>query len=235
LSYPKQIPGGVLSVTQNNTTNVKGHFFWIPTSGVIGKGPKIFTAQIKDDYCDYYNYQIYSYSFDVGGLIMYLLPDSNISLLLGQPYSLKAICDAANTFDWYIDGNMVQSDTNRTYHFMSQDIGIGDHTVGCKAYDSTNTILKGFEYVKIHVENIWSVGEILKDDIIIYPNPSTGILNSNGFANIKYAELYDINGKKLFDKQIFTNRIDISSLARGLYFIKLISEEGSIVRKFVKE
>jgi hypothetical protein len=47
--------------------------------------------------------------------------------------------------------------------------------------------------------------------------------------------VYDISGKLLFTKLLNGNQLDISSLAKGLYFIKLSTAEGSLVRKFVKE
>jgi hypothetical protein len=71
--------------------------------------------------------------------------------------------------------------------------------------------------------------------INIYPNPAINNLTINGLSTNATAEIYDLSGKLLFNKQLNTNQIDINSLAKGLYFIKLSTEEGSVVRKFVKE
>jgi hypothetical protein len=71
--------------------------------------------------------------------------------------------------------------------------------------------------------------------ITIYPNPATNTLYINGLSGINTAEVYDISGKLLLSRQLNTNQIDISALAKGLYFVKLSAEEGSVVRKFVKE
>jgi hypothetical protein len=68
----------------------------------------------------------------------------------------------------------------------------------------------------------------------IYPNPVTTTLTIEGIIKAT-AEVYDISGKLLLAEQLNTNQVDISSLAKGLYFIKLNTEEGSVVRKFVKE
>jgi uncharacterized protein (TIGR02145 family) len=73
------------------------------------------------------------------------------------------------------------------------------------------------------------------NQIKIYPNPTTTTLNIVGLTITAIAEVYDISGKQLLTKQLNTNQIDISSLAKGLYFIKLSTEVGSVVRKFVKE
>lgn len=66
------------------------------------------------------------------------------------------------------------------------------------------------------------------------PNPATTTLTIVGVTGSTIAEIFDISGKLLLSKQLNTNQIDISSLAKGLYFIKLSTAEGSVVRKFVK-
>jgi hypothetical protein len=71
--------------------------------------------------------------------------------------------------------------------------------------------------------------------IYVYPNPAFDHLTIEGFTDQTIAQMYDISGKLLLSKQLNTNQIDISSLAKGLYFIKLSTVEGSVVRKFVKE
>jgi photosystem II stability/assembly factor-like uncharacterized protein len=72
-------------------------------------------------------------------------------------------------------------------------------------------------------------------NIRLFPNPATNTLFINGLEISAKAEVYDISGKLLLSKQLNENQIDISSLAKGLYFIKLSTAEGSLVRKFVKE
>jgi hypothetical protein len=75
----------------------------------------------------------------------------------------------------------------------------------------------------------------IRSPISIFPNPATNTLYLDGLANTTTAEVYDVSGKILFTKQLITNQLDISTLAKGLYFIKHTTAEGSVVRKFVKE
>ena len=70
---------------------------------------------------------------------------------------------------------------------------------------------------------------------MVYPNPSYNIIFVEGFESTFIVDIYDLNGKLLLSKQLNANQFDISSLAKGLYFIKLSTAEGSVVRKFVKE
>ncbi len=71
--------------------------------------------------------------------------------------------------------------------------------------------------------------------ITIYPNPTTTTLTIDGLSTTAKAEVYDISGKLLMSNTLLSHSLDISRLTTGLYFIKLTTAEGSVVRKFVKE
>jgi hypothetical protein len=86
------------------------------------------------------------------------------------------------------------------------------------------------------VVNPNAVGENIADKtIMVYPNPSYNIIFVEGFECTVLIDIYDLNCKLLLSKQLNANQLDISTLAKGLYFIKLSTEEGCVVRKFVKE
>ncbi|MBF6640804.1 T9SS type A sorting domain-containing protein [Flavobacterium sp. J49] len=72
-----------------------------------------------------------------------------------------------------------------------------------------------------------------KPKIVVYPNPSVGILNISEFA--KEIIFMDITGKTL-DSYQYTNEINISSFKKGIYFLKIITEDGvSHVQKVIKD
>lgn len=69
--------------------------------------------------------------------------------------------------------------------------------------------------------------------VIIYPNPSSGILNiasSYNSADLKY-ELYDITGKLIQVNVLETNEskivVDVSALSRGMYFLNILTPDGN--------
>ena len=72
-------------------------------------------------------------------------------------------------------------------------------------------------------------------NIIIYPNPASDELFIDGFTKNVIISIFDISGKLLRKEQLKTKQIDISGFSKGMYFIKFTTEEGSFVRKFVKE
>ncbi len=70
-------------------------------------------------------------------------------------------------------------------------------------------------------------------DFRIYPNPTNTCLQieSDGLI-IENVEILDVNGKRcIANFNIRNNRIDISNLKKGVYFVRI----GSVVKKFVKQ
>ncbi|MCL2168033.1 MAG: T9SS type A sorting domain-containing protein, partial [Lentimicrobiaceae bacterium] len=86
-----------------------------------------------------------------------------------------------------------------------------------------------------------SISEPLLYQITIYPNPTTGELTiENGELRIENVEVFDIYGKKLYLStrplvHSSTVSIDISHLASGIYFVKISTDEGVVMKKVVKE
>jgi hypothetical protein len=87
------------------------------------------------------------------------------------------------------------------------------------------------------VENVEMTNEssITKSSIIVYPNPAIKTLYFNVIINYSIVEVFDISGKLLLKKQLDSRQLDISNLSQGLYFIKLETNEGMVVKKFIKE
>jgi len=73
----------------------------------------------------------------------------------------------------------------------------------------------------------------------VYPNPTTGQLTiENGESKIKDVALFDIMGKIQLttgDSQQEKIVLDISHLSAGIYFVKIFTATGEMVRKVVKE
>ena len=79
------------------------------------------------------------------------------------------------------------------------------------------------------------------ENIQIFPNPTTGALRismNNEPLIMNNVEVFDVFGKKLLSHTVncspFTV-LDISDLARGIYFIKIVTDSGEVVRKVVKQ
>ena len=70
----------------------------------------------------------------------------------------------------------------------------------------------------------------------IFPNPVQEYVNIESDKNFVAYEIIDESGKLILDKDLKGNKIDISNLKTGVYFIKLklLSNETNIV-KFIKK
>lgn len=72
--------------------------------------------------------------------------------------------------------------------------------------------------------------------ISIYPNPTSNQLNilNNGLT-LNQINIIDITGKKIKTINNNVTSINVADLSPGIYFVELITEEGSTIQKFVKQ
>ena len=108
-----------------------------------------------------------------------------------------------------------------------------------------NEELAGYEiYNLVNWTDILSSEEIKnyktakENEIALYPNPSSGLISLKSLVekvNIEKVTIYDVIGNKVqeFDK-IFLNK-DISKLLPGMYFVKVKTTKGTIVKKLIKQ
>jgi len=72
----------------------------------------------------------------------------------------------------------------------------------------------------------------------VYPVPAHGDLTVSGTDDVTLLEIYDVTGKKIISEDCEGESIkplNISHLARGLYFIRLTTPRGAVMKRFVKE
>lgn len=98
---------------------------------------------------------------------------------------------------------------------------------GCGMYPiSSNTI--------ILTTSVAELNEIEKN-IILFPNPSNGIFNINidpSFDNQLFEiEVFDLLGNKIESLTSANTIIDLSNSLKGIYFVKIISENNEVIVK----
>jgi len=71
--------------------------------------------------------------------------------------------------------------------------------------------------------------------ISLYPNPAHEVLNINSTNSITKIEVYDMQGRNVASNNNASN-VNVESLVKGVYIVKVMQENGSVVAKqFIKK
>jgi hypothetical protein len=80
------------------------------------------------------------------------------------------------------------------------------------------------------------IATITNDQFRIYPNPTSGkLFIESGDLCVKKIEIYDIHARNALSCAFPATTIDISHFPTGIYFVKIATEAGELVRKIIKE
>jgi L-ascorbate metabolism protein UlaG (beta-lactamase superfamily) len=89
---------------------------------------------------------------------------------------------------------------------------------------------------KITVTKPTIVSSNESNEFILFPNPATNYLWLNQpLSADQKIQIFDLRGIRLLNKSYLTNRIDISNLKKGIYFVKIFDSKEVIISKFIKE
>lgn len=182
--------------------------------------------------------------------IGYCNPHFNYSLSLYDTSDcLKHICDSLRMpYDSIFVGlfNGYQSHVTDTVICCQSDISpwlFRNNTWTSFADDSLYYIFQKtyIQFLPIilvpHNSNTSSLSPVELNNItFVYPNPANDELNALCNYKIKNIEIYNIQGKllKLLDINNFSTKLDVHSLIKGEYIIKLNTVKGCISKKFIK-
>jgi hypothetical protein len=125
-------------------------------------------------------------------------------------------------------------------------------TIGCQFCDTANLkiALEGLEGTVLVDNSTENIGYIILLDsdsyeldkrVTLFPNPTTGIfeVQIDGQFQDLDVEIFDNNGRVVYKSRLnsiqnSSHSIDISSLAKGVYFLRVRNEELSSTKKIIK-
>ncbi|WP_417874404.1 T9SS type A sorting domain-containing protein [Xanthomarina gelatinilytica] len=88
-------------------------------------------------------------------------------------------------------------------------------------------------------ENLSIEASELQTVVSIYPNPVSDYLNVKSKESLKQIAIYDIQGRQIktiaLTGNTTTTKVDMSSLSKGVYFVKIKTELGEQTSKIIKE
>ncbi len=163
---------------------------------------------------------------------------SNLTPMVNQVVTLiDMTANNATSYKWTItpsdfqfSGTSSQTDRNPTVQFGK----LGYFTVKLDATNSNgNGTLTKTNYINVVVSG---TNQILSHNISVYPNPAQNTLVVSGLNELQSIRFTDVTGKSTTCKVNESNQIDVSHLARGIYFLS-IENNGEIVKlgKFILE
>jgi len=151
-------------------------------------------------------------------------------------YAFTNTSENSNDFLWLFGDDEFSTDENPIHTYDAEgdyEVSLNVNYLCSNSSISTQTIS-----ATLGLENFSS-----EANIKVFPNPTSGIINittSKQIGGDFQIEIYSILGKKIELNNVvseeFNKRINIESLANGIYFLKIIDNENQFgIVKFIKE
>jgi hypothetical protein len=159
-----------------------------------------------------------------------------LSLIKPDPNTLKRI--------WLLNSNLLGKNVDSVF-INAGDLISGTNSLTVSIEDTTE-LLRVDNHTAIHVSTVsWSVIKSvvgIKDitatsseiEIELYPNPASEFINIRVSGEIKgkiSLEIYNLQGRRLKVSTLHNNKtdiIDLKGLDRGIYFVKILSDNQMI-------
>lgn len=80
-----------------------------------------------------------------------------------------------------------------------------------------------------------SVGEMNLDEIKVYPNPAKDMVHIESSSTIQSMALYGIKGEMIENRSVDSKEMELhlEGYSEGIYFLRLVTDEGVITKKLV--
>jgi len=182
---------------------------------------------VLGDFNDYINTTICSqcttndspYKNFLDDSVNYMIPTQNLQNngCNFSPYVINNMIISNEVFDNYIS-NSVEQELTLINTILNYCETTSDHLPVSALFEFTSTST---------VEDFYA-----ENSVKVYPNPVIDVLNVDilNLADNQLVEIYDLTGKKILNKKLTGNTIDVNSLLSGIYILKI----GSYKTKFIK-
>ncbi len=110
--------------------------------------------------------------------------------------------------------------------------------MGAGVSGQTDTLRQGEPLVRENRALRDSVADLLSRQIKIYPIPAKSELIAENIEGITMIEIFDVTGNKRINEVCDNHSqvtIEVSTLKKGIYFIRFISPGATVMKRFIKE
>ena len=92
------------------------------------------------------------------------------------------------------------------------------------------------DYVRVYQETLGNDTIRDKDDVKVYPNPVSDILQVKGLPQGTSYTIYNTLGQKVKQGKMNNDQIEVSELSKGIYYLKLVDQQQNILsKKLIRE
>ncbi|MGM0648366.1 MAG: lamin tail domain-containing protein, partial [Bacteroidota bacterium] len=138
----------------------------------------------------------------------------------------------------FVSYNWFTGDTTQSTVVYGDSVGDGNVTISVTItndFGCSSTIDRD-----IYVQNDIGIEDINKDEYLtIYPNPTTGMVTVkvDGISEKINLSIFTVNGQLINSEMInadnFSKQYDLSKLAKGVYYIRLMNDEINKTQKLI--
>ncbi|MCA6069363.1 GEVED domain-containing protein [Chryseobacterium sp. RG1] len=151
--------------------------------------------------------------------------DINERILVSGPNSAAT---ATTTFS--VPSDAFVSNADYMYVVMRVALMKGGIPVNCTNFDSGEV-----EDYAIRISKKATNSLLNQNDILIYPNPVSTVLNVKNISKRANYKIYSSAGQLISSGIILNNKVDVHALINGVYMIDIQDGSTSVQKKFIKE
>lgn len=80
------------------------------------------------------------------------------------------------------------------------------------------------------------IGDREQLQVSVYPNPTVGVVNVEG-DGLQHVDVYDNSSRQLYNSDVVGSKFtfDLSGKASGSYYLRIVTNHGTVVRKVIKK
>jgi hypothetical protein len=149
-----------------------------------------------------------------------------------KPFALAAYADdpTTNATDGMLEGETLQIKIFRDSETIDMqpvyNQSMPDH--------SGFYVINGLTMIDSFKAGATSIGDVTSTTFAVYPNPTTGIITIDGISSTTRVMVTNTQGQIISNISIETShQLDLSSQPAGLYFVKLVSDQGTKTVKLI--
>ena len=226
-----------------------------PVSDAINSTAKCLKVLHKSSYQPWANGDLYFAGLAISPTVAFdntnashFLHFKYLSHVAGATINVELVDNAANIFDYPLTVSTIGKWVEAVVDLSGTDYTLADITEIDLSPNNTYQTnghsadeVTYFDEIKINdiatTSGTTAVSTVSNDNITLFPSIAREVLNLSGITVPTTASIYNLNGKLVQSKILTngTNQLNVTNLTKGIYIVKLQTENNTIAKKFVKQ